>query len=209
LITWRSRRGIESGSAMWGWCEAESSAALRRCTTRRIIGGTNRPAGVSFLTLFVAFPARLDLSSWRFSRSRSASEPIPRSSVSSMRSSTNASGSRCRSAGHFHPQDAHAGALRGSNVSQAIYGQIRDKIPRWRHSRPSRDLLEALSDGEGSERGDGSAVSVNFFQTLGLNAMIGRVPNARRWRSGPRDQLPFAAATISRRHKRHWPKNTH
>jgi predicted permease len=64
----------------------------------------------------------------------------------------------------------------GSNISQAIYGQIRDKNTALEAFAAITGSYVALSDGEGSERVDGSAVSVNFFQTLGLNATIGRVP---------------------------------
>lgn len=66
----------------------------------------------------------------------------------------------------------------GTNISQAIYGQIRDKNSALEGFAAITGSFVALSDGEGSERIDGSAVSVNFFETLGLNAMIGRVPKA-------------------------------
>ena len=70
------------------------------------------------------------------------------------------------------------GPFDGNNISQAIYGQIRDKNSSLEGFAAITGSFVALSDGEGLERVDGSAVSVNFFQTLGLNAMIGRVPTA-------------------------------
>jgi putative ABC transport system permease protein len=70
------------------------------------------------------------------------------------------------------------GRFDGNNISQAIYGQIRDKNSALEGFAAITGSFVALSDGEDLERVDGSAVSVNFFQTLGLNAMIGRVPTA-------------------------------
>jgi hypothetical protein len=64
----------------------------------------------------------------------------------------------------------------GSNISQAVYVQIRDKNSVLEAFAAITGSFVALSDGEIAERVDGSAVSVDFFQTLGLNAMIGRVP---------------------------------
>jgi predicted permease len=63
-----------------------------------------------------------------------------------------------------------------NNIGQAIYKQIRDKNTSLEGFAAITGSSVALSDGDGAERVDGSAVSANFFQTLGVSAVIGRVP---------------------------------
>jgi predicted permease len=63
----------------------------------------------------------------------------------------------------------------GNNITQKLYRQIRDSSSTLEGFAAVTGSAVTLSDGRSAERVDAVAVSGNFFQTLGLNAAIGRV----------------------------------
>src|SRR2546426_12660413 len=63
----------------------------------------------------------------------------------------------------------------GSAISPTLYQQIRDKNTVLEGFAQVRGLPATLSGGGIAERVNGQLVSGNFFETLGVNALIGRV----------------------------------
>ena len=63
----------------------------------------------------------------------------------------------------------------GNAISPTLYQQIRDKNTVLEGFAAVRGVPFTLSGGEIAERVNGQLVSGNFFETLGVNALIGRV----------------------------------
>jgi predicted permease len=67
----------------------------------------------------------------------------------------------------------------GNSISRDIYAGIRDKNTVLEGFAAINGRAVILSDANGAERVEGSAVSSNFFQTLGVAAIVGRMPSAQ------------------------------
>jgi cardiolipin synthase len=67
----------------------------------------------------------------------------------------------------------------GNNIGQAMYRDIRDKNSVFEGFAAVTGGGVTLSDGDSAERVDGLAVSPNFFQTLGVTAILDASPFQR------------------------------
>jgi len=64
-----------------------------------------------------------------------------------------------------------------NDISEMLYEQIRDTNTALNQFAAFTGLDPVLSDGRSADLVAGSRVSANFFQTLGVNPLVGRVFN--------------------------------